>query len=157
MAINFDALPKEKPANTGGFELPEPGIHKAVIESTAVKPGNAGPYLEVVLKLEQGSKVWDRIIPSDKPAMQYKLSRFLRACRIPLTGEMELADLGRVVTGKTVYVDIKHQENTYQGNTTMRAEVEIFKGDVYYTPEDMDTPFAETPQAPAPTNTSGSY
>ena len=96
---------------------------------------------------------------SDKPALQYKLSRFLRACRIPLIGEMELADLGRVVTGKTVYVDIKHQENTYQGKTTTRAEVEIFKGDVYYLPEDLDTPFSEAPSSPQtpPAPTSGSY
>lgn len=155
MAINFDALPKEKPANTGGFELPAPGLHKCTIDSTSVKPGSNGNYLEVVLKLESGAKIWDRIVPSDKPAVQYKIGRFLRACRIPLIGEMELTDLGTVIVGKTFYVDIMHKPNVYNGVETTRAEVDIFTGDIYYLPEDINSDSAPQTETPAPT--AGSY
>lgn len=156
MAINFDALPQAKPENLGGFELPDEGIHAAVIESASIKISTAqNKYIEVVFKLQSGSKVWDKIMESEKPALQYKLGRFLRACRIPLTGAMELEDLAKVIVGKTVHVDICHKPNTYNGETKIRAEVELFKGDIYYLPEDIDPTSA--PSTPQSSETSGTY
>ena len=82
MGINFDALPKEKPE---GFALPEEGFHKATIVKTTVKTSaNGNDYLEVQLKLDGGSTVFDRIMESDAPALQYKIARFITACKLPL-------------------------------------------------------------------------
>lgn len=156
MAINLDALPQSKPEG-GGFDLPEPGIHGAVIESQSMKPGAAGPYLEIVLKLDKGGKVWDKLFNSDKPALQYKLGRFMRACRIPLVGEMDLEDLGKVAVGKRVFVDIVNKPNTYNGKTTTRPEVDIFAGDIYYLPEDIETQPGTASGVDAPQTPSGSY
>jgi hypothetical protein len=148
MPINFDALPQTKPEGGGNFTLPEPGIHKAVIKEAVVKTSSAGnQYLEVVLELESGGKIWDRIMDSDKPALQFKLSRFIRACRIPLSGSMEFSDMILLVKGVTLYADITHKENTWDGKTTMKAEVDLFSNEIYYLPEDMQDAAPTTPTA----------
>lgn len=132
MTINFDALPKDRPEGTG-FKLPDEGFHKATITKPVVKTSAAGnDYLELQLKLATGGIVFDRIMNSDKPALQYKIARFITACKLPLVGELTLADLGKVVENKEIVVDVEHRESEYKGKVTTRAEVALFKNDIYY-------------------------
>jgi hypothetical protein len=155
MAINFDRLPQERPEGGGNYPLLEPGIHEVTIEEASMKTAASGSqYLEIVLKLKKGGKVWDKIMDSDKPALQYKLSRFLRACRIPPVGEMELPDLATLVKGRTFFTDIINKENTWNGKTTTRPEVDLFTGGVFYLPEDLDG--VDTTSTPA-VDTNSSY
>lgn len=154
MAINFDALPKNKPEGGGGFELIPEGRHKVTIESASVKSGPNSEYIEAVYKVEGYGKHWDRLFISDKAAPQYKLARFLRACGIPLVGEMELTDLCTVVVGKTFYTDFIHKTEEYKGEERTRAEVDIFGGDIYYLPHEIEN---QTQVSENTTNTTGQY
>lgn len=131
MPIQLDALPKERPS--GSFSLVPEGNHLAKIESTSVKTSAAGnEYLEIVLNFEGQGKIWDRIMASDSPYVQYKLQRFLSACNVPMVGQLTFQDLGTLVQGKQLYVDIVHKEDEYKGETRTKAEVDIFTEDIYY-------------------------
>lgn len=62
VALNFDAT--AVPESTGGFELIQPGEHRAMIVAEEVKeskqtPGNT--YLELQVKIEGLGSVWDRL------------------------------------------------------------------------------------------------
>lgn len=132
MAINFAALPTSNP-----FSLPKVGVYKAKIEeaemrtpkSDATKP----QYLNVKLVLfnHDGSKagtVYDIFSESDASVVQFKLSRFIQACGLPLTGSMELKDIGKIVVGRTVVVDVTHDKKSEQP----RAVVDVFSRECYY-------------------------
>ena len=159
MAINFDALPKEKP--TGSLSVPTAGFHGVTIETAEIKTASSGnDYLELKLKLDSGEVVYDRVMESDKPALQYKLGRLLTACKIPLVGALTLKDLGTVIKGKKVVADITVKPDTYQrekGNAdAMKAEVDIFSNDVFYPIEELAALTGNnTPSTPPPTT--GSY
>tara|TARA_R100001129_G_scaffold182695_1_gene163718 strand:+ start:2254 stop:2751 length:498 start_codon:yes stop_codon:yes gene_type:complete len=62
VALNFDAT--AVPESTGGFELIQPGEHRAMIVAEEVKeskqtPGNT--YLELQVKIEGLGSVWDKL------------------------------------------------------------------------------------------------
>lgn len=132
MAINLDNLPKEKPEG-GNFELVPEGRHLCTIDSATMKVSAAGnAYLELKLKPITGGLVYDMITESDKPALLYKLQRLILACDIPLTGSLELKDVGTLIQGKQLYADIVHKTETYQEKERTKAVVDIFGGDIFY-------------------------
>lgn len=160
MSINFDALPKDKPE---GFGLPPQGFTLVTVTKPTVKTSGTGnEYLEIQLKTPTGQVVYDRIMVSDAPAIQYKLARFVAACKLPLVGEITFSDLGKVVDGKQIVADIVHKENEWQGKVTTKAEVDIFAHDVYYPMEEYATLVPDAPaldlakESESPT-TPGSY
>lgn len=161
MAIHMDKLPTQKPEGQGNYALPEPGLHKATVKAFQMKSSKANPgteYLEIQLKLESGPVVFDKLFESDAPALQYKLGRYISACKLPLVGELTLADLGRVTVGKELGVDIVIKDNEWNGKVTQKAEVEIFAGDIYYTLEEYAAIKGTAGgAAPATTTPSGSY
>ena len=153
--INFDNIPKEKPA---GFSLPTPGFHKATIVKETLKTSNNGnQYLELQLKLDSGSMVFDKIMDSDAPALQWKLGRLVMACKLPLAGELTLSDLGKVIHNKRLVIDVKHTENEWNGKTTTKAEVEIFANDIFYPIEEYEMLVGDAAatgeEVPPPTDT----
>lgn len=149
MTINFDALPKERPEGSGAFDIPPEGYQLVTISRPTIKTSAAGnEYLEVLLKTAEGGSFFDRIMSSDAPAIQYKLARFIAACKLPLVGEITFKDLAKVVDGKQIVVDVKHVEKEWKGKTTTQAEADIFTNDIYYTPEEYST---LVPDAPTPT------
>jgi len=155
MSINFDALPKERPE---GFALPSAGFHKATITKPTVKTSSAGnEYLEIQLKLESGGIVFDRIMNSDKPALQYKIARLITACKLPLTGELTLADLGKVIENKQIVVDVEHKDSEYNGKTITRAEVALFANDIYYPIEQYASLVGSSTTTEDSPTTPGSY
>lgn len=136
MAINFDGLPTKKPEGMGGG-VPKPGFHKVKVTKQEMVVSKAGnKYLKLYLKTEEGPMVFDNIFDSSAPALQYKLARLVTACKLPLTGELTLEDLGKVLMNREFVADIKIVENTWDGKTEPKAEVDLFTNDIFYPLED---------------------
>lgn len=138
MSINFSALPTSNP-----FSLPEPGVYKAKIEEAEMKTPKSDatkpPYLNVKLALfnKDGSKagvLYDIFAESTASIAQFKLGRFIQACGLPLTGVMELSDIGKIVVGRTIVVDVTHDKKSEQP----RAIVDVFSRECYYPEADFD-------------------
>ena len=138
MSINFSALPTSNP-----YALPNPGVYKAKIEEAEMKANKNDatkpPYLNVKLALfnKDGSKagtVYDIFAESTASIAQFKLGRFIQACGLPLTGVMELSDIGKIVTGRTIVVDITHDKKSEQP----RAIVDVFARECYYPEADFE-------------------
>jgi hypothetical protein len=154
MAINFDKLPTERPESIG---LPEPGFHKATIsKATATVSKSGNEYLAVQLKLDTGQMVFDNVMNLDSPIHQYKLSRFVQACGMPLAGELTFTDLGKLALNKEVVVDIKITTDTYNGKERDKAEVNMFDNDIYYPISAYASLVGEEPQ-PDNDTTTGVY
>ena len=160
MAINFDALPQEKPA---GAIIPK-GQYKAIIEKAEMKQGKDAskpPYLNLLFALsdkESGApagKLYDILSESESTYVMYKIGRFLKALSLNLGATFELKDLAKLVTGKELLVDVMVDEKTEPN----RSIVDIFSGEIYYpingaeTPQTAidDTPFTTDDVTPAPT------
>lgn len=132
MAINFNALPSDKPN-----AIPPKGPYYATIEKAEMKPPkdtSKPPYLNLVLALKDAAgksagKVFDIISESDHELVRYKLQRFITALEIPITGNFELKDLCKIVQSKQLIVDITKEEKEGQAP---RAVVDLFTGEVYY-------------------------
>lgn len=142
MSINFDSLPKQNP---GGGSV-KPGLYYAHVEKTEMKQGkdkSKPPYLNLTLKLtdrdgKKAGTLFDMLMESDSSVIQYKLGRFLRACGIPLVGEMELKDIAKIVAGKDIAVDVKEDE--YNGKK--RAAVNLFDNEAYYLASEYEQVYA---------------
>lgn len=130
--INFDSLPKDKPN-----ALPAKGRYFATIVAAEMKqPADQtkNPYLNLRLSLknEKGANagtIFDRLSESDKPLMQYKLQRFLRATDIEFSGSFTLKDIQKIVMNKELIVDVTI--SAQQGYPD-KAEIDLFTGDMYY-------------------------
>lgn len=160
MAINFDKIPTDKPT---GFELPAEGYHKATITKAEITTSAKGnEYMQVTLKLDSGQLVWDNIMDTNAPAIQYKLGRFIQACGIPLVGELSFQDLASLVVDKEVVVDIKVKMDEYtdkQGNKVEKekAEVDMFENDIYYPISAYASLVGEQPEPSNDDNITGVY
>ena len=134
--INFDSLP-----TTNGFSV-EADVYLAHIEKAEMrKPKDAAKpdYLSLQYRLTRhnGKKagvMFDAQYDSDKSLMQYKLGRFLKACKIPLKGQMELKDIATLVLNKDIVVDTSIDES---GNQP-RLQADLFGREIYYTTEEFD-------------------
>ena len=134
MSINFDTLPKDKPAG-GEYPLPKEGFRKAKITVQEMKTPldtTKKDYLNLTLELSDG-KVWDKIFDSEAPVLLHKIYRLALACKLPIAGSLTLPDIGKLLVGKEVVVDIKHDIYTNrQGVEVPTAGVDIFSNDIYY-------------------------
>ena len=141
--IQFDRLPQDNP-----FALPAPGLYKGQITETEMRAPKAAAAdgskkpdylnLKIVLTDINGTNrgsFYDIIAESTSSIAQYKLSRFLRACGIPLVGSMELKDLAKIVKGKTIVVDVNHDKPTNGNNP--KAQIDVFSHEAYYTPDEF--------------------
>lgn len=137
MAINFDQLPTENP-----FSAPAPGIYKAkIIEAVMAKnksDASKPPYLSLKYQLikadgTSGGSIYDSLSESDSSVVQYKIARFLQACKIPLVGAMELSDIGKLALNKEIVVDVtqNYKEQKEKG-ATPRGQVDVFAHEAYY-------------------------
>lgn len=129
MAINYDALPSDKPQNT----VPK-GYYKATITKAEMKTSkNTGAvYLSLQYDIDNGAgvkgKLFDMQFDSEKEFLRYKLQRFLTALKLNLTGSFELKDLCKIVNGKQFVVDVT-VEDTDKGP---RNTVNSFEHEIYY-------------------------
>lgn len=143
MAINFNTLPSDKPN-----ALPEKGSYIATIEKAEMKnPKDTSkpPYLNLTFALKtpdgkSAGKIFDIISESEHELVRYKLSRFITALEIPITGMFELKDLCKIIQGKTIIIDITKEEKEGQNP---RAVVDIFTNQIYYSMKDASEIFAD--------------
>ena len=112
--LNFDALPKDKPnSNTVAA-----GRYNATVFKSEMRKGKESgtDYLNVSFKIDGGGFVNENYFDSDKPFLQYKLGRLLKACKITLNGQGTLKDVAKVINGKKVIIDVAVNDRGYSGN-----------------------------------------
>ena len=134
--INFDSLP------TSNEYSIEADVYLAHIEKAEMRtPKEAGKpdYLSLQYRLTRhnGKKagvMFDAQYDSDKQLMQYKLGRFLKACGIPLKGQMELKDIATLVLNKDLVVDTSIDES----GSRPRLQVDLFGRELYYPTAQFD-------------------
>ena len=134
--INFDTLP-----TSNEFKL-EADVYLAHIEKAEMrtpKDTSKPDYLSLQYRLTRhnGKKagvMFDAQYESDKQLIQFKLGRFLKACKIPLKGQMELKDLATLVVNKDIVVDTVIDES----GTQPRLQVDLFGREAYYPTEQFD-------------------
>lgn len=156
MSINFDSLPTEKP-----FALPPEGFYKAKIikaEMRAAKNEALPPELNMTYALTNAAgkkcgNMFDTLRESDKPAQLYKISRFVKALGLELSGSIELKDLAKLVVNKELVVDLEHNKYTSSktGKEMANAQVALFREECYYPIEDFEKLIALEPTV-APTD-----
>lgn len=137
MAINFDALPDKGPS----FVLPD-GYYKGLIaEAPVMRKGKESgkEYLSVVWELTDANgkkrgKFFDRYMESDKPALMYKLQRLIVATKLPIEGNFELADLGKILKGRSAVLNIIVTKDQ-RGNET--NDLKLFGSDILYPIEEF--------------------
>lgn len=134
MAINFNNLPKDKPAGTGFPVVPD-GHYIATVKTAVMKKSTTSDntYLEIQLACisEDGKHsaiVFDKLFDSDKGLLQYKLGQFIRGIQVNLQGEFTLADLAKVIIGKRLIAVLKTVENT---GYAPRNEVNAYDDNIY--------------------------
>jgi len=127
--LNFDKLPQNNP-----FGIPDQGAHFATIEKAEVKLTKAkAEYLAVTLSLRHAetgatAKYVDNFyVESDSEFVRFKIGRFASVLALGLTGDVDLNRLAKILPGRQLGILIKHKEEVYNGNTTTKAEVDIFK------------------------------
>ena len=134
--INLDSLP------TSSEYSVKADVYLAHIEKAEMRaPKTAGKpdYLSLQYRLTRhnGTKagvMFDLQVDSDKSLMQYKLGRFIKACGIPLKGNLELKDLATLVLNKDIVVDTTVDES---GNQP-RLQADLFGREIYYPKEQFD-------------------
>jgi len=136
MAINFNALPNDKPKN-----IPDPGTYFATIETAEMKKpkkkegeDQKPDYLNMRFALKTpegkpGGKIYDILSESDAELVRYKLQRFITAIEFPIEGDFDLKDLVKIAKDKVIIVDIKVEENERWGD---KGVVDVFKNEIYY-------------------------
>lgn len=142
--INFNSLPTDKPSNN-----PKSGTYYATIVEAEIKNSKdptKAPYLSTTIQLknakgENAGKVFDNIVESDKPLMQYKLSRFLKALGLTNLTTFELADLVKIVKNKQFIVDIKEEEA--KDGYPAKSVVDVLTGSIYYPMSDAADIFGD--------------
>lgn len=136
--INFNELPNTKPA---GFTTIEKGRYLGTIEKAEMKQGkdtSRPPYLNITWNLskegEPIGKFFDLITePGDSDIPRYKLKRFITALELPITGAFTLADLAKMVPGKSAFIDITVDDKSEPA----RNQVDVFTGEIYYSVNDL--------------------
>lgn len=110
--INFNALPSDKPNQN----KVEEGRYTATVYDAKMIASKSTPgteYLNVSFKLDKGGFVNENYFDSDKPFLQYKLGRLLKACDIKLAGEGSLKDIAKVIKGKKIILDATVNDKGY--------------------------------------------
>lgn len=128
MAINFNALPTDRPNTLA----PEGTYYGTIMEATpkVSKAGSNMLSLKIELNTHDGKKagiMFDNIIESDKAFLLFKIAKFCKALELDLAGSFELKDLAKIVVNKKLIVDVKHGE--FNGNK--KVEVDMSKGIFY--------------------------
>lgn len=162
MAINYNALPSEKPATNGSI-IPK-GQYVALIEKAEMKQGKDDtkpPYLNMQLDItdeasgQKMGKLFHILTESNHPIPMYQLKRLIESLNLPITGEFELKDLTKMITGKKLLVDIE-PEKAEEGKAVSRSVIDVFSGQIFYpyveatNPLEIDTFTGEVETGPGP-------
>jgi len=111
MAIQFDKLPKEKPNQNATIN---PGRYLVKIsKAEMVERKEANSYLRVTFVTKNKETFTENFFDDPKPFILYKISRLLLATEIVLEGEGSLKDIGKLIVGKKVIVDVVVNDKGY--------------------------------------------
>lgn len=157
MAINFNSLPTEKPAQ--GNVIPK-GQYIGEIKKAEMKQGKdetKPPYLNIEMNIfDEASetdmgKMWIILTESEAALPRYQLSRFIKALNLPITGEFELKDLTKMTVGKKLKLDVMPEERN-DGKDPQRSIVDI-SAEVFYPITEDTGNVPEFPEATIETDT----
>lgn len=157
MAINMNSIPTTKPSI--GNVIPK-GRYKATItkaEMRTPKDTSRPDYFSAECDIEDLAsginmgKFWINLFASDAPLIRFQIGRFIKALALPITGEFELKDLTKIVTGKALLIDITPEEKK-DGSEPQRSVVDI-STDCFYpiTGETNDNPLQRFDDIEIPT------
>lgn len=154
MAINYNSLPTEKPAQGG---IVPKGQYIGEIKKAEMRQGKdetKPPYLNLEVDLTDivsgtaMGKIWVILTESESPLPRYQLSRFIQALNLPISGdqEFELKDFTKMVIGKKLRLDVAPEERK-DGKEAQRSVVDI-SAEIFYPLEESDTGEVQTPDFP---------
>lgn len=133
--MNFDNLSTSKWTKKNADFEKKSGVYVATITEAKAGKSKAGKnMLTVKLKLEKGGFATEYFVESDSNFCQYKMRRFLTACKIPCTGEMSLEDLATLVADKQIVYVAQLRE--YEGKNMYEANMRDMEG--YYPVEEFE-------------------
>ena len=139
MPINFDKIPESI-----GFSIPEPGLYRMHVDSTAMKVAYVATdplelNITATLYDEHGKncgKFFDKFrdnpneTAAKRNAQVYKIGRFIKATGLQVTGVATLKDISKIIVGAEVIVDINHYAPENTGK--VYAQANLFGGGCYY-------------------------
>jgi hypothetical protein len=154
MAINFNSLPTEKPAQ--GNVVPK-GQYIGLIKKAEMRQGKdetKPPYLNLEVDLTDPvsqtamGKIWVILTESESPLPRYQLSRFIQALELPISGnqEFELKDFTKMVIGKEMLIDVTPEERK-DGKEAQRSVVDVSAEIFYPILKTETTPVPDFPEA----------
>lgn len=130
MAINFDALSKDRGGN--GFAPVEPGTYKATITNVELKQSKSGnPMLNLsydLFDLETGTKagtMFDTVVYTENSFVQFKLRCFVEALDVMKyfeDGNFDFEGLSKIIKGISLKVVTDLEE--YNGKKRARISFE---------------------------------
>jgi hypothetical protein len=121
--------------NNGGkkeFELIAEGKYQAIIKEAEVTKSSAGNdmiKITVVIRDDVRQqfakrKLWDYIVPEKA---QWKAQQVAKAVQIPDgTNINSIQDFAKNILFKPVTIDVKHEQETYNGETKTRERVSYY-------------------------------
>jgi hypothetical protein len=141
--LNFDSLPKDRPAGAGfpllpngysTFKIISAEVKKSTGEKTAGKD-----YLELVLQCTDiktgiSGRIWDTFYDSDKSLTKYKLRQLLIAVNCILKGDFTFKDLTKILINKEGIAAVKINENP---GYKPKNEINVFDDEIYYPMSDL--------------------
>ena len=142
-------LPTSAPNNV----LPE-GKYAFTIDSAEVRETKSDTkYLSVRMSLfnKEGKKCgtfFDAFYDSSKDIPMYKLGRFVKALKLPITGSFTFADLAKLCPTKQGIIHLEAKMDSY--DNTMKNNVKVFGTEIYYTVEEAEPVSGDTPLDAAP-------
>jgi hypothetical protein len=133
--INMDKVPNSNPS-----AVIKPGTYKLTVTKTEMKQPNdleKPMYMKIHFKAEgvDGNidTFDDNFFDSDSSYLMFKLTRFLKALKLNLTGQIELRDIEKLVQKDAVVVGvITNSKSEWQGKEQTNADIDIFNSDCYY-------------------------
>lgn len=111
MSIQFDKLPQAKPNQNATVN---PGRYLVKItKAEMVERKEASAYLRVTFTTQNKETFSENFFEDNKPFLQYKIGRLLKATDVVLEGEGSLKDIGKLIVNKKAIVDIDVNDKGY--------------------------------------------
>lgn len=132
--IQFDKLPTDKPSQNASIVA---GRHLVKITGAKIlKAASSGnEYLSVRFETKDKQSMLEGFHTGDKPFLQYKIGRLLRACNIKLEGEGTLNDIAKLLPNKKAIIDVEINDRGYAGLDFSGNKEGIYKSDEFVTDE----------------------
>lgn len=126
-----------KPEGGGNFEPLQPGLYLAKVEKAEPKKSNntGTEYVALTMSVKdlEGNdkgRIWHNLFLTEK--MGWVVDEFFTAVGCPIdddvdeNAEMSPEQVAKVIDGGRVLIHTTLKENTYNGKTTMRPELDIW-------------------------------